>query len=447
MRNKTSSITLAFTSLIVGLGLTPPARADFIQDSKLSLGTRNFFFNSDNHSGGQDQKEWAQSFKLDYISGFTEGAVGFGVDLQGMVGVHLDGGKGMHPAVNTFTPSKGDGSAESTWASAGATAKARFSKSEIRYGNTLTPNLPILVANDGRLQPQNFDGGMVTSKEIDNLTLTGGQIEGVKGRASTNSTGLSVSGATRDSNKFRFAGGDWKVNKELTLQYYYANLENFYSQNFLGLVHVLPINNDSSFKTDLRYFKSTSDGSNGEAGYAFNNNGGYAKTPGKVDNTTWSTMFTYFLGNQALMLGRTEVSDDGGFVWNSEANVVNKYGKNESEGGISFYLFNDATVGSFSRAGENTNFAQYSYNFAGLGFAGLKASISYLRGEDIKAATGYGSDQHESEIDTRVDYVVQTGPLKGFGTTLRHGTYQGGSTGIADQDQTRLFFNYTYNFL
>lgn len=446
MHSKSLSATLALTSLTVGLGLTSTARADFIEDSKLSLGMRNFFFNSDNHSGGADQKEWAQGFKLDYISGFTEGTVGFGVDLEGMLGLHLDGGKGMHPAVNTFTPSKSDGSAESTWASVGATVKARFSKSEIRYGNTLTPNLPILVANDGRLQLQTFEGGMITSKEIDNLTLTGGQIESVKGRASTNSTGLSVSGATHGSNKFRFAGGDWKVNKDLTLQYYYANLENFYSQNFLGLVHVLPITNDSSFKTDLRYFNSTSDGRNGEVGYAFNNNGGYAKNTGKVDNNTWSSMFTYSLGNQSLMLGRTQVSDNGGFVWNNDASVVNKYGRNEGEGGYSFYLFNDATVGSFARAGENTNFGQYSYNFASLGVSGLKASISYLRGEDIRAAAGHGPDQHESEIDTRIDYVVQTGPLKGFGTTLRHGTYHAGNTGTADLDQTRLFFNYTYNF-
>ncbi|MEB0009992.1 MULTISPECIES: OprD family outer membrane porin, partial [unclassified Pseudomonas] len=67
-----------------------------------------------------------------------------------------------------------------------------------------------------------------------------------------------------------------------------------------------------SFKTDLRYFNSTSDGRNGEVGYAFNNNGGYAKNTGKVDNNTWSSMFTYSLGNQSLMLGRTQVSDNGG---------------------------------------------------------------------------------------------------------------------------------------
>jgi hypothetical protein len=64
--------------------------------------------------------------------------------------------------------------------------------------------------------------------------------------------GLSVSGATQDSNKARFAGGDWKATKDLLLQYYYFNLENFYSQHFLGLVHVLPISDDASFKSDLR---------------------------------------------------------------------------------------------------------------------------------------------------------------------------------------------------
>jgi len=103
-------------------------------------------------------------------------------------------------------------------------------------------------------------------------------------------------------------------------------------------------------------------------------------------------------------------------------------------------------VGSFIRAGENTNFGQYSYDFAGLGIPGLRASAAYLYGDNIKTPTGVGSSQNERETDLRVDYVVQTGPLKGFGTTLRTGNYRG-DTNIANQDQTRLIFNYTYNFL
>jgi hypothetical protein len=46
-----------------------------------------------------------------------------------------------------------------------------------------------------------------------------------------------------------------------------------------------------------------------------------------------------------------------------------------------------------------------------------------------------------------LDYVIQTGALKGFGTTLRHGTYRGDTPNINAQDQTRLIFNYTYSFM
>ncbi|MGF6208616.1 OprD family outer membrane porin [Pseudomonas frederiksbergensis] len=441
------------TKLLIGgallstlLNIALVANAAFIEDSKLSIAMRNFYYDTDNREGGADQREWAQSFKLDYISGFTDGKLGFGVDVQNLVGVHLDGGKGHHPDSNSFTPSDSDGSATSEWSSIGATAKARFSKTEFRYGNTLMPNVPVVIANDGRLQPQTYEGGMFTSKEIDDITITGGQLGHAKGRASTNSTGLSVAGATEESNQFRFAGGDWKASKNLTLQYYYANLEDFYTQHFLGLVHVQPIGDNQSFKTDLRYFKSISDGANGEAGYRFNNNGGYAKNVGEVDNTTMIAMFTYTLHSHALMLGQQRVSDDGGLVWLSQANVVNGNGRNEGAGGISFYSFTDAMIGQFSRAGENTTFGQYTYDFANLGISGLKVSMAYLRGEDIKSVNGSAPDVHEWESDLRLDYVVPNGLLKGFGTTIRHGIYRGGGTSVADQDQTRLIFNYTYSF-
>ena len=440
--NKSLSASIALAGLTMGMALSPAAHAAFLEDSKASISARNFYYDNDNREGGADQREWAQGFRLDYLSGFTEGAVGFGLDVQALVGIHLDGGKGHHPDNNSFTPSDSDGSAVDEWSRMGATAKARFSRTEARYGNTLAPNLPILVANDARVLPQTFEGGMITSKEIDNFTFVAGQLEHATGRASSNRTGLSVAGGTEESNQFRFGGADWKVTKDLTLQYYYSNLEDFYKQHFLGLVHVLPIGDDQSFKTDLRYFDSRSDGANGTAGYMFNNNGGYAKTPGEVDNKTWSAMFTYTLGGNALMLGHQRVSDDGGFVWVNQGNLAN-----EGAGGASFYLFTDSVINQFARAGENTTFGQYSYDFAAMGVPGLKASVAYLHGDDIKSVAAGGADQKEWETDMRVDYVIQSGALKGFGTTVRHGTYRGGGTNIADQDQTRLIFNYTYNFM
>ncbi|MGH8386087.1 MAG: OprD family outer membrane porin [Pseudomonas sp.] len=442
--------TLAL-AVAVGVLAQQAGAAGFLEDSKASVSSRTYYFDSDKREGrsipSNRQREAAEGLKFDYQSGFTQGTVGFGIDAQALVGIHLDGGKGHHPTPNTFSPSDTDGSATQEWSRLAGNVKARFSKTEAHLGGALMPNMPILIANDSRVLPQTFEGGTISSKEIDNVTFNVGQLEHATGRASSNSTGLAVNGGTQDSNQFRYAGADWKVTKDLLLQYYYANLEDYYKQNFLGLVHVYPIGTNQSFKTDLRYFDSSSDGKNGQTGYRFNNNNGFAKNPGEVDNKTWSATFTYTLGGSAFLLGHQRVNDDGGFVFLNQGSVVDGNGHNEGAGGASFYSFTDATVGSFIRAGENTTYGQYSYDFASLGVPGLKASIAYLNGQDIKAANGTGKDLSEHETDARIDYVIQTGMLKGFGTTLRHGTYRGDGPTLADEDQTRLIFNYTYSFM
>ena len=307
---KKSTLAVAVT---LGAIAQQAGAAGFIEDSKASVSSRTLYFDNDQRDGGADQRETATGLKFNYQSGFTQGVVGFGIDAQALVGFHLDGGRGHHPNSNSFVPSDTDGSAVSSWSSASANVKARFSKTEAHLGGALAPNLPILIASDGRLLPQTFEGGTVTSKEIDNVTFNAGQLEHATGRASSNSTGLAVNGGTQESNKFRFAGADWKVTKDLTLQYYYANLEDYYKQHFLGLVHVYPIAEGQSFKTDLRYFDSSSDGKNGDAGYRFNNNGGYAKNPGEVDNKTWSAMFTYSLSGHSLGLGYQKTTGESDF--------------------------------------------------------------------------------------------------------------------------------------
>ena len=444
-----SSLALA---VALGVLAQQAGAAGFVEDSKLSLSSRTMYFNNDNREAHAepnkerpDQRESGQGFKLDYISGFTEGTVGFGVDAQALWGIHLDGGRGYHKT--GFLPDDSDGSSVSQWGRFGANAKARFSKTEAHFGSALAPNLPILVANDGRLLPQTFEGGTITSKEIDNLTINAGQLTHAMGRASSNRTGLAVSGGKQDSNKFRYGGLDYKLTKDLTLQYYYSNLEDYYKQHFLGATHVYQIAPDQSFKTDLRYFDSSKDGKNGNADYFFDNNKGYAKNKGEVDNKTWSAMFTYTLGSHALMLGHQQISDDGGFVWLNQGSVVDDNGNSEGAGGSSFYLFSDSMINQFAKAGENTTFGQYSYDFAGLGVPGLKASVAYLRGRDGRNADGHGTFS-EWERDARIDYVLQQGTLKGLGFSLRQGVYRGtGASSSNDQDQTRFIVNYTYAFM
>ncbi|KPY66572.1 Outer membrane porin [Pseudomonas syringae pv. syringae] len=452
---KKSTLALAVT---VGVLAQQASAAGFLEDSKASVSSRTLYFNNDLREGvrASDQRETATGLKFDYLSGFTQGTVGFGLDAQALVGVHLGGGIDHHNAntANTVVPTDTDGSSVSDWSRIGANAKVRFSKTELKLGNALAPNLPILVSNDGRLLPQAFAGGIVTSKELDSVTFTAGQLNKSIGRASSDWGDLSVNGATEGSDQFRFGGADWKVTKDLTLQYYYANLEDFYKQHFLGLVHVYQIDANQSFKTDLRYFNSSSDGKNssGASGYAFNNNSGYAKTPGEVDNQTWSAMFTYSLGGHAFMVGHQQVGDDGGFVNLNQGSLRNGNNRPEGNGGASFYLFTDSMINSFNRAGENTTFGQYSYDFAKVGIPGLKTAIAYLHADDIKGARGttsFGKEYSEWERDMRVDYVIQSGALKGFGTSVRYGTYRAddGLNNSSNADQARVLFNYTYNFM
>ncbi|MFJ5297551.1 OprD family outer membrane porin [Pseudomonas sp. NPDC088368] len=454
---KKSTLALAVS---VGVMATQAGAAGFFEDSKATVSSRTMYFENDNReqfgaAKASDQRETAEGLIFSFISGYTPGTVGFGLDVQSLVGIHLGGGITHHGTgtSNTFFPTDTDGSSVDDWSRTGANFKAKISKTELKVGTALQPNLPILVANDGRLLPQTFQGGIIQSKDIDNFTLTAGKITQGASRASSNYAGLATAGGTKGSNSFTFAGVDYKVTKDLTLQAYHSELEDYYKQNFFGLVHILPIADDQSFKTDLRYFDSSSDGKNGETGYVFNNNGGYAKHAGEVDNKTWSAMFTYTLGGHSLMLGHQDVGDDGGFVWMSNGNVADGRGRPDGEGGSSFYLFTDSMINQFARAGETTNFGQYSYDFARLGVPGLKAAFAYLKGTNIKSQRGNLGDSSEWERDMRIDYVFQEGPLKGFGATLRRANYRGDFSGtnaqnshIADQDQTRLIFNYTYAF-
>jgi hypothetical protein len=284
---------------------------------------RNFYINSDYRNSGKPTdpskvEEWGQAFILNYQSGFTDGTVGFGVDALGMVGIKLDSGghtgKGERQP-GTMFPRESDGASADDFSSLGLTAKARISKTEVRYG-TLMPKLPVVNYNDGRLLPQTYEGGQITSKEFDKLTLIAGQIEHVKDRNSSNHEEMSIAGSKADSNTFRYAGAEYELAKNLTLQYYYGNLDDFYTQHFLGALHSLALG-PGVLKTDLRYFDSRSDGANGHDSYYYSN--GYyeagEEVKGKIDNHLYSAMFSYSIAGHMVGVGYQDTHGSSDFPY------------------------------------------------------------------------------------------------------------------------------------
>ncbi|MFJ2492329.1 OprD family porin [Pseudomonas iridis] len=439
--------TLAL-AVAVGVMAQQAGAAGFIEDSKATLGLRNFYINTDNRDSAagtpaskargvqSKNEEWGQGFDLRFISGYTQGTVGFGIDAIGLLGVRLDSGGGTNGAANgaayggTVFPSKSNGEAVDNYSSLGLTAKAKISQTELKLG-TLQPKLPVIVTNDGRLLPQTWQGGQITSNDIKDLTLVGGQIEAVKGRNSSSNENLSVGGASpriANSNKFIYAGSDYKITKDLTAQYYYGNLEDFYKQHFLGLVHNWAIG-PGVLKSDFRYFNSRDDGANGhDSAYFTNGYYGGAITKGKVDNNLYSGLFLYTVAGHTFGGGYQVSNGDSDFPWLNQGD------------GSSNYTITDMQIQKFGRAGERTWQGRYSYDFAKVGVPGLTAGVVYLRGDNIDSATG---DKTEWERDLTVGYVVPQGPLKNVGVMWKNAMWRNDIPGQRDQDENRLIVSYS----
>ncbi|WP_185268168.1 OprD family porin [Halopseudomonas xiamenensis] len=429
--------TLIASAVAAGL-LSLPALAvaqsgGFVEDAKANLTLRNLYFDGDykNATGAPSDREWGQGFMLKFNSGYTQGPVGLGLDVFARSGIRLDSGSrsgkaGASRQPGTMFPLEDDGSAVDEFSQIDFAAKAKISNTELKAGRGLEPNLPIAVRNDGRLLPQTYSGAMLTSNEIDNLTLRLGHLDEASGRASTSHEGLRIGGSSEEVNKFQYVGGDAKLGENLVASYYFAQLKDYYNQHFLGAVHTLDLG-AGQLVTDLRYFDSNSHGANddGRAGYTargvYNN--------GEVDNRAMSALFTYKLSNHALGLGYQKMSGDSDFAFL------------DNGGGSTAYLITDSQINKFERAGEKTWVGEYSYNFADY-VPGLSFAAKYLRGSDFD--TRVGENDKEWERNLRLDYTVQQGFFKDLGVSLRHASLRTGAN-QNDQDQLRVYL--TYNFV
>ncbi|MFI8739690.1 OprD family porin [Stutzerimonas zhaodongensis] len=401
---------VALATLGATLAIPTMAQAAFVEDSKAGLELRNFYMNSDNRSvpssSQSKSEEWAQGFLLRAESGYTEGTVGFGVDALGLLGVKLDSGRGR--TGTGLLPTDNDGSAPDEYSELGLTAKAKISSTVLKVG-TLEPKNMAVARSDSRLLPQTFKGSQLISQEVKGLTVDLGYLTEVNERNDSHYEDLkgALKGGTtaNDIDNFIFAGASYKLLDNLTGSYYYSNLEEAYKQHSFNLVHVQPLGEGQSLKTDLRYARSSDDGSS------------------TVDNKALGGMVTYSVSGHSFGLAYQEMKGDTGFAYLS---------------GTDPFLVNYVMIAAdFANANEESWQARYDYNFAAIGIPGLTFMTRYVTGDDF----GAGGNGKEWERDTDIAYVFQEGALKNLGVKWRNGTYRSNST--RDIDQNRLIVSYT----
>ncbi|WP_339493680.1 OprD family porin [Pseudomonas sp. RA_105y_Pfl2_P56] len=400
-------------------GAALPATAEeagFVEGAKVNLNLRNFYINRNftNPTKAQGKaEEWTQSFILDARSGFTQGTVGFGMDVLGLYSVKLDGGKGT--GGTQLLPLDHDGRPADNFGRTSVAFKAKFSQTEVKVGEWM-PVLPILRSDDGRSLPQTFRGGQITSKEIDGLTLYGGQFRANSPRDDSSMSDMSMSGkAAFTSDRFNFQGGEYVFNEKRTqIGVWNAELKDIYSQQYINLIHSQPLG-DWTLGANLGFFYGKDDGS---------------ARAGDLDNKTWSGLFSAKYGGNTFYVGLQKLTGDSAWMR-----------VNGTSGGT---LANDSYNASYDNAQERSWQLRHDYNFAALGVPGLTLMNRYISGDNVHTAST--TDGKEWGRESELGYTVQSGTLKDLNVKWRNSTIRRDFSNN-EFDENRLIVSYPISLL
>lgn len=408
------------------------ARADgFVDDGKVTLTLRNYYFGSDRRNGRADQQDWTQGFLLDYQSGFTQGTVGLGVDAFGYLGMKLDGGPGRRGTGNL--PVHAGNEPADEYSRAGAAAKLRVGKTVVRYGQQL-PTAPVFAISTSRLLPQSATGWSLLSTDLPDLTLEVGHFTSGTDQVSTNRDGDLWAGyARRRADHVDFAGGKYALAKGVSLSLYAAQLDDIWNQYYGNFNLVQPLSASQSLTFDANLYRTLDTG---------------AANAGPIDNTAYSFAAAYSLGPQTVTLGWQRIDGDTPFDYIG-------MGDNGRTGG-GLFLGNASMFSDFNAPGERSWQARYDLNFKTLGVPGLSLMTRYIKGSDIdgsnlpvtSAYRGlYGADDRERELNLEGRYVVQSGSAKGLSIRVRQAWHRGSLSTGGSVDQLRVIVDYPLRLL
>lgn len=428
--------TLSLLTLAT-LGASAPGFAadagGFVEDAKVNLNLRNFYFNRNFVDNGKsvvnpgtvgrgEAAEWTQAFILDAKSGYTNGMVGFGVDVLGMFAVKLDGGRGTYGT--QLLPVHDGNVPADDFGRLAVAGKVKVSKTELKVGEWM-PVLPIVRADDGRSLPQTLQGGQVTSKDIPNTTLYAGQFSGNSQRndasmerLSLNNAGTTLNGKpTISGDHFNFAGAEYTFNDKRTLVgAWYGQLEDVYHQKYFQLLHTQPITDTITAGANLGYFIGDTDGS------------GLA---GDQDNRTMSGLFSLKVGFNTFYVGLQKVMGEAG--WQRITGT---------SGGT---LANDSYGWSYELKDEKSWQVRHDYNFAGLGVPGLTLMNRFIEGSNVHS-NGV-TDGEDRGRETEIAYVLQSGTFKSLSLRWRNSTLRRNYGNTNSFDENRVIIQYPISFL
>ncbi|VEF12536.1 outer membrane porin [Pseudomonas fluorescens] len=413
----------------------------FVEDAKLDLLVRNYYFNRDNKNGGADVKDWTQGLLGNFSSGYTQGTVGVGVDAYGYLAIKLDGGDGTSGSGNmsrsdTVNPNNGARDVNDSQGKAGASVKFRVSKTELKFGDMQPSTSPVFAVGGSRIIPQTATGFQLQSSEVKDLDLEAGHFySGSSQDKNARDGGLYANYAGQETNTIDYFGGKYGITENLSASLYGAKLEDIWNQYYANVNLTTPFSGDTSLNTDFNIYRTTDTGDS---------------LVGDISNTTFSLATALsFLKAHTITVGFQKVNGDTPFDYIG-------VGKN-NRGGDSIFLANSIQYSDFNGPGEKSAQIRYDLKMAEYGVPGLSFMTRYVKGWDIdgtntpagSAYAGlYGEDGKHHETNFEAKYVVQNGPAKDLSFRIRQAWHTANADqGEGDVKEFRLIVDYPLSIL
>ena len=405
----------------------------FIEDSSLTVLNRNYYFNREHRNGessptGNGYSEaWANAIITKFESGFTQGTIGVGVDAFAMIGIKLDTGGGRNGGRSSFDvlPVNSNGEARDEYTKVGGAAKIRAFDTLVKVGDVF-PSTPVVAAGDSRLLPESFTGVTATNTSIEGLTVQGGRLHAMSQPVSSNMRDnfATFYAGPVNSPWVGYFGGDYNLNKNVTLSLYSSRLKDVWNQYYAGTGVNYSLSNELSVFGGLNYYKAVDEGK---------------KLLGDFDNNIWSGKVGVKYGAHTLALSHQRNNGNNDFDYLRQSDSI--------------FLDNSIQYSDFNSPKERSWMVRYDLDMTSYGVPGLSFMTRYGRGTDAdysNANTTYMrrdadgnplTDQKRWERDIEVKYVVQTGTLKDMSLRLRQANTRA-TTFESDLDEVRVIIEY-----
>ncbi len=414
------NLWIAILAATATLG-TSATYADFVDDSQVQLKFKNFYLDRQiKENPAANWGSWSQGITLDAKSGYQDIGAGIqvGADLLVQHAFKLNA-RDKNP--DWILPHDGKESKDN-FGKVGATLKAKVSQTELKVGELL-PVSPVLVFDPSRQLLTTYSGAWLESKDVKDTKLTLAYIDGINNRYDNQFRDLTKfappanydTGAEADG--MYIAGIDHQFTPEIGASYWYADVQDIYTQQYVGANYKTKLGEKAKLDSHVRYFDNSDSGD---------------KLYGEVDNQALSVGAKVNYGSHTFGLGYQQMFGDTAFPtlggWVPQPYLVN-WG-----------------VATFTNANEKSWGLTYGYDFAELGAKGLNATAVYFTGSDaeVKTAQGVLKDQKSDEFNLIVNYTVPEGNLKGLGI---QGMYiDANYDWKSDLKEYRVATTYTYKF-